>query len=74
MHKAAPWNTRSVLRNGTSISTYGHWEINGTLVNSVILAGFALAWIFLTYSQCRESGLFYIPLVCGFIILILARS
>jgi len=54
--------------------TYGHWEINGTLVNSVILAGFTLAWILVAYEQSQKNKYFYIPLCCGILILLLARS
>ncbi len=55
--------------------SWGHWEIQGTLVNSLVLSGFALNVLFLFWerSQLRDRPAQLIVLSCS-IILVLARS
>jgi O-antigen ligase len=53
---------------------YGHWEIHATLINSVILAGFILNWVFYFWTQAPRSFIEKGLASCSLLILILARS
>jgi O-antigen ligase len=55
-------------------STYRHWEIAGTLINSVVLSGFVLYWSFVMLEARKASPLQWILWLAFLIILVLARS
>lgn len=53
---------------------YGHWEIHASLVNSVVLAGFALYWTLFYLRKARERPVYAFLFITNLIILGFSRS
>lgn len=56
------------------ILSYGHWEIAGTLISSILLSSFALFWGFYVLERPQRSPLTILLWLAFAIILILSRS
>jgi len=55
--------------------SWGHWEIHATLINSLVLAGFCLNWVFIFWDKAIQHRPIESLLFClSLLLLILSRS
>jgi hypothetical protein len=53
---------------------YGHWEIHATLINSIVMSGFALYWPMILWEGTTKNKWAWVLFISAAVILILARS
>jgi len=53
---------------------YGYWEIHATLINSIVMAGFCLPWIFFYGTKMLKRPRYILLFIGGVIVLGIARS